>query len=629
MEIENNMKKLTVIAVVLCLVLALASAATVNDQKIYSVDSEVYRSITKLYLASGRAVPSTTGPWSGAELKAMVDTVERDSLPQYLQETYDEVVSELDEEGEIVFKGGEMNISGAVNLDIYAHTYSGDISRTDSNGIKETAFAGRSSWYGKDLTKNNPFFTVDWETKLGNGFYTYFNAYLSNSVRGEKEIGSTNLNSNIPALQNFSLDVKMLDINFPSRAFVAVGGDGWSIQIGRDRLSWGSGLTGNLVLSDNFPYHDMVRATAYTDSFKYTYLVSFFPNKMNYYSWAKDENGKDVLDENGNKVIKYQGNNDNDSTRILNGISFYAAHRFEGRFFSDRLSVAFTEAIMYESQSSSVQFAALSPMYFMHNAYMPSNSNSTLGLEINWTPLNGLGIYAQILIDQFAMPGFETAPGPGKSKKTTTDGKAFLLGAKYLTSVGEGTLTVNGEAVYVMPYTYLRDGSNGYGLDYTGAVKYRLYSYEDYAGHTDILYDEYIIGYTYGPDSLVGCLSASWEKDRLTVGGKFLFIAHGTHDIWTKWTKVPANTSEDVYKAENSGLTTDHDNTTNYRYNDVSSRNSISYTYDIGLSASYELLDNLTLDLTLDYVAARNIYNVKGQNASDFQVILGVSYRPF
>ena len=62
---------------------------------------------------------------------------------------------------------------------------------------------------------------------------------------------------------------------------------------------------------------------------------------------------------------------------------------------------------------------------------------------------------------------------------------------------------------------------------------------------------------------------------------------------------------------------------------DVSSRNSISYTYDIGLSASYELLDNLTLDLTLDYVAARNIYNVKGQNASDFQVILGVSYRPF
>ena len=62
---------------------------------------------------------------------------------------------------------------------------------------------------------------------------------------------------------------------------------------------------------------------------------------------------------------------------------------------------------------------------------------------------------------------------------------------------------------------------------------------------------------------------------------------------------------------------------------DVSSRNSISYTYDIGLSASYELLDNLTLDLTLDYVAARNIYNVKGQNAFDFQVILGVSYRPF
>ncbi len=631
------MKK-TLLVMIFCLLSLSLSFAEANDQKIYSVDSTIYKDIVKLYLATGHAMPSTTGPWSGDELTKMLEKLDATSIPEYLSATYESVAEELGVEPEKQFDGGAMELSGTISLDLYAHTYNKtDITRKDTNGIEETAFAGRSYWFGKDLSKNTPFFNLEWETWLGNNFYTYFAAFLSNSVRGAKEIGSTNLNSNIPTLQNFELDFKLLDINFPNRAFASIGGNGWSVELGRDQLNWGSASTGNLVLSNNFPYHDMARATVYTSRFKYTYLISFFPNKMDYYDSHKEETGE--VDADGNKIMKtvidYKGTGDNRSSGVLKGLYFYTAHRFEGRLLDDKLTLTVTEGLTYESQENSFQFSVLNPLGFMHNGYMPGNSNSTLAFEINWTPIKGLGIYGQLLIDQFAMPGFETSPGPDKDEDVTTDGKAFLLGAKYVTGVADGVLTINPEIVYVQPYAYLRDGKHGYGLDYVAAIKYRLYSYEDYTHEegkksTDVLYDEYTIGYTYGPDSLVVNLGTQWEKGALTVGGKFFFMAHGTHDLWTIWTKIPAHTSEETYKKQYSGITSDHSNTGNYRYGDeAKSRDSIWYTYDLGLSAQYSITKQLDVSLSLDYVSMNNIYNISANDASDFQVIMGITYKPF
>jgi len=283
----------------------------------------------------------------------------------------------------------------------------------------------------------------------------------------------------------------------------------------------------------------------------------------------------------------------------------------------------------------------------MHNGYMPSNSNSTLAFEINYTPIKGLGIYAQMLLDNFAMPGFETSPGPNKDKDVTPDAKAFLVGAKYITNLLDGTLIINPEIVYVQPFTYLRNSTfdmEPYGLDYIAAVRYRLYSYENYAKNTDVLYDEYVIGYTYGPDSLVANLSAAWEKDKLTLGGKVFFMMHGTHDLWTVFMNIPANTTEEDYKKSYSTITS-QDTTGNYRYgteetssagstgsteeSSSTGRDSIWYTLNIGLNAKYNMLENLSFNVAVDFVNMKNIFNIKDQNAFDLQLILGVTYTPF
>ena len=605
------------------LLLALAAVFAANNQKIYSVDTEIYRTISKVYVLTGHALPSSTGPWSGDELLKMYEAIDRNEVPDYMLAKYDAALEELNAGHRIEFRGGALEFSGTADLELYFHTYdvqaSDAISRTDKNGLTDHAFEGRSWWFGKDLNHTTPLFRLTWETWLTDHFYTDFELNFQNASRGDNygELGSTKLNTNIIMLQNLKFDLKVLDIaSFPQRAFASAGGNGWSIQIGRDRLSWGAGTTGNVVLSDNLPYHDMGRFTAYGEKFKYTYLISFFPNKMNYYN---------TWDGTG-----YTGTGHNNSTVKLNGLTFYSAHRFEFRLFGDKVGIALTEGLLYASDTNNFQFAAISPLYFMHNGFMPNNSNSTLALEFDWTVMKGLSVYGQLMLDQFTMPGFESPLGPDMDKPSSPNGIAYLLGVKYMTGVKGGVLTINPEFAYVSAFCYLRDGYNAdYGMDYTGAIRSRLYAYEERGLSTDILYEDYVLGYKYGPDCIVANLAATWEGGKLTLSANGMFMVHGTHDLWTVWGEVPAHAG-DVYYEQYTGPSSSHSQNDNYRYTDArDTRRSLWYTVDIGAGAQYSLLDNLKLNLNVDFVTMRNIFNVSGQNASDVQIILGAVYECF
>ena len=53
-----------IVAVAMVLLVVFSSAFAVNNQKIYSVDTEIYKTISQIYVMTGHALPSTTGPWS-------------------------------------------------------------------------------------------------------------------------------------------------------------------------------------------------------------------------------------------------------------------------------------------------------------------------------------------------------------------------------------------------------------------------------------------------------------------------------------------------------------------------------------------------------------------------------------
>ncbi len=101
-----NMKK--VICILLIVLTLVSLYASSNSQKIYPVDSSVYRDISNLYLVSGHALPSTSGPWSGDELLKMVSLIDRDSLSDIFRVIYDSVLSELEGGQEDISFDGEL-----------------------------------------------------------------------------------------------------------------------------------------------------------------------------------------------------------------------------------------------------------------------------------------------------------------------------------------------------------------------------------------------------------------------------------------------------------------------------------------------------------------------------------------
>ena len=601
--------------VLLILILLIASFQifAAVSQKIFPVDSPVYQEIKDIYLATGHAMPSSTGPWSEAELSAMIDRIPQSEVPDYFKDSYNHVKAELGKNLNRDFDFMSLQFSANTSAEFYAHTNTDGQTREDNNYVTEKVFTGRENW-SYDVVHSNPFLNLDIEFDVKDHFYFLMAIDIKNGFHfgtgWENEFGAGHFGTNIPFLQNLGETPHIsIDPNMPYRAFASFGADHWTVQIGRDRLNWGLGRTGNMAISDNLPYHDMARFTAFSKSFKYTFLVSSFPHEEMFY------------------VPSYEGSSKrgNIEKEPIQGIKLYLAHRFEGRVVKDKLSFSITEAILYASKTGTIDWRIFSPISIFHNLYIPSNSNSTISGEIDFTPMKGLNIYAQLLVDDLAILG-EKAGGPSNEGYPNATG--VLAGATYSTEIRKGIMTVNFEGAFIEPYTYIRYNHNTtslseekYGLSYVVAIR----DYVAGNGPDSLIYDEYWLGYKYGPDSIVANLNVEWKKiNFLTLSANAFFMAHGTHDKWTNWSEV-GGSGEENWKKNSVTPTSGHE-TKNYRYDDAQSRNAVCYTLDLGLFCQYHIRENLKVYGQADFIRIWNVYNIKDENASDGQFVVGFKY---
>ena len=607
---EDVVKRFLII-VLLFSVLAF-SAFAISSQKVLPIGNDIIETIRDIYLVLGHAMPSSAGPWSEAELRQMLEAIPRSSVPLPLLDSYDRAVSELDKDMNNRKESIRFALSADATVELYYHTNTDGLVRKDINDVEEKLFVGRENW-SYDLVHNAPLLNLGFEFDVEDSFYFYAAAPLMagfhTGIGYEGEIGNSNFSSNIPGLQGGESGFSM-DPNWPYRAFVAFGSAAWNVQIGRDRLSWGQGMTGNLGVSDNLPYYDMFRFTAFSDNFKYTFLVSPFPHKVNFYSGG------------------YVGSATTEKNKI-EGISLYISHRFEGRFFRDRLSFAITEAIMYSSEDGVLDFRSLNPSLLYHNLYTTSNTNSTMVAEIDYTPVAGLNLYGQLLLDDFAIPGGENGSGP--STYGYPNALGYLAGIRSTNIAGRGLLTVNLEGAYVNPYTYLRyhadyehPETEEYGLDYVVALR----TYVSGSRGNDILtYDEYFLGYPYGGDCIVADLNVGWKKPGVFgISANSFFMAHGTHDKWTRWSQI-GNSGEADWNTYSVTPTSGHQ-TGNYKYDadELNNRTAVSFTLDLGVNCHWMLNEHMKAYCQLDYIKIWNRYNRKGYDNQDFQTVIGLTY---
>jgi hypothetical protein len=538
-----------------------------NRQKIYPIGSEAYEILSALYITQGRALPSSSGPWSADELCRMLDKIDRSSLAKGSEAAYDRLASILYAEPDRVIGDGlAADFSMTAALEGYFHTNAADFPLEGdwARGFEER----RSLWKGS------------FETWATDNFYGYFELAVGlnsgNIADGVNNLYGPGFGVNLPTSM---ATLKNLDLNFPARGFFSLGDSHWNFQAGRDKLGWGPGESGNLMLGDQMLYHQFLRFATYFDTFKYTTLASFYPHPQ------------DIGDSNQNSS--------------MDGFKMFFAHRVEFRTLEDRLGLTISESIMYQSASGTLDIRVLNPFGFFHNYYIRANANSMLGFEADFALLPGLNLYGQIVIDDFPLPGVEPVQ-PAAS--ANPDAYGILVGLKGALPLGEGYLYGSLEGARTDPFLYLRekyDGAGGMGVGYD--VTLRVFN-------EGIQYLRDFLGFEYGNDALVGDLRVGYKKPGSwsAAAGAFLML-HGVMGIDSLWS---------AYNGTQTVPTTP--STANPF--EVSAKNKVSTNLVLSAKGSYPILPRVELSAELDYLMIWNKGNVAKDLVSDIQVSLGIAY---
>lgn len=557
-----------------------------NNQKIWPIDSEVYQKIKNAYIIEGLSLPSSSGPWSTAELLEMTELLNKES------ELYQNIIKELKQNPKHnPHKALGFNFGINLNLEAYLHTNN------------DNAFVGLDKWMYNSQNML-PFFQFDWETYATDNFYGFIGLDFRNTSHypNNKDLGSKILSTNIIMFQNLEFEFS-LNSNMPNRAFLAFGGENWSFLLGKDRISWGHGETGNFAISNNLPFQNIARFSTFFNSFKFSFLLSFFPHQSMYYT---DDGWSNYYSQ----------------TTEVQGLRFYMAHRLEGRFLGNKLSIALTEAMMYQSDEGQINFKFFNPMDIFHNYYVRNNANSSIILELDFTPIKKLNLYGQLIIDEYAV---FNEPSGKDSKWAHPNALGFMLGGKTSFKLKNGYFYGSFESVKTDPFLYLRyknsstqKEDNLYGLDYV-------------VGFCDFnsgIWDEYFLGYTYGGDALIFNLNAGWTNYKnLKIEGNIFYMLHGTFDKWTKWSAI-GNGDDPQYPKYDmfNFLTTQHPTYNNKDNENAEKRNSISHTFDIGIFASYQINEVIQIYAQSDFVFINNYGNIAGSFESDFQLVFGAKF---
>lgn len=569
-----------------------ASRSYVNDRKIFPVGSSEYENLVLLYISTGRSQPSSAGPWSADELLGMLETIPYDSLSDSQRALYDEVAFALEVSPRLVSDDGfGFTPSMILAPEFYFHVNEefdtepdwnyGFTERTAPIGVRFEAWSAEH-FYGF--------------VELSLGLTRYHSDDWPISTDGpdlsREELYALRFRSNIPMFGVAKLGE--LSMNIPYRAFLSVGGSHWNLQIGRDRLSWGPGESGNLILGSHYPMHQFIRLANYHRSFKYTFVASFFPHPVNY----RPDEGQSEEDFIMAKLA--------DPNHQMQGLSMFMGHRFEFRMFQDRLTFAISETIMYQTLDGYFDLQVLNPMMLFHNMYIRGNSNSLLGFELDFTPYEGINVYGMFLLDDMA-----AGEEPTSGADANPNAAGGMLGVKLVFPYGYGAFFGSLEGVYTDPYLYKRDGDVEYIVAFREAN-----NTAGQIGGTGIKYHKYYLGYRYGGDSVVGNLRFGYvAPGRFATALLAQLRFKGLVELDTPWSTYSDSSPQ-------------HAPTTSIEIGTEAKNGPVEVTLRLEPSVEIQLGTGISFRSSLSFVTQwhRN-HSTEVGPVFDFQMVVGATYQ--
>ena len=476
------MKKILLLILVIVFLIATIPAAT-PLHRLYQADDEEFEKTVRLCIAGGVIFPNVA-PATGGML---IDALE--SIPPILSETAEaekqELLSQLKGSDDLYsgnIAGINFDIYGGVNALLHPEIYNYEffVPHKDLDpmiaGLLEVSFAENAELYMEFIEKDRLFNLAD---KMNH--YTNTSAVLAFTNDG---VSFFNGNFMTQAYQ-------------PFLAGVSAGNNWFNFQLGRNRQRYGSGVTGNLVINDNFSYEEYMRLSFTSDIFSYFLDVTYFGQQIDSLTF---------------ETFRFSGMH-----------QFRTIHRFQLHLF-DKLTISFDIGSMFQTDSA-FDFRMFIPMMIPHAFYNFSEefdtapgdeTNNIMALDIMWSFLPGWSLDLQIVADQIQMPR--------ERDNFMPSAYGFLANVRNVTEIGNGFLSSYFEAVYTMPYLYLNRKFTKAKIDYN----YDWIVGNHFTAGNEIQYS----GYPYGPDSLVFSIGSEYYSSFGLSGGlSITFIMHGNHGI--------------------------------------------------------------------------------------------------
>lgn len=538
-------------------------------QNTYNAQSREFRLMKAAFRIAGQSVPSPTTPITGSQMEGFLLELDGDGTVDWGL-SYERLFAGLSLPSRTLSHKTDVFVvvRPTINPQIFMHS-------NDEADVLDWEYPFRD-WL--------PILDFSVGLNMGRSFYGFIDLNLTTRL---SKIGYGTWFVNV--LKRMS----DFELSQPQEAYASMGTDSLNLILGRDKVSAGNGMTGNLVVGDGLWWNDFAKLSVLKHPFSYDFTLMSFD--------ANDDYKSDPL---GLSYFDYDSPH-----RVV------AVHRFSMTLFK-WFSFAVSEGMLQYGDNIFSDMRLFNPFMVFHgtNGYRNGNQNNFLGVDLSFVPCKGLEVNLSAMFDQIQVRT-ELDENGNPTANMPPNAYGVLANAIYSTVVGKGVSTYSLEFVYTSPCLYLKeDLSNGSSYRYWDTnliVGNALWAAPgEYA--SDISY----LGYKYGPDTIAVGLGADYmELDGLSFGGTLLFRAHGEHGI-----RYYDNQHDEVE------LGPDH-------FYDVSP------TYTEGLTlpelrlslssyAEYALFNDLDLKANLAFVHAWNYRNEIGRNMFDVQLSVGVSFHP-
>ncbi len=484
----KQMKKIIAI-LILTTIFPISSILAVTSASLYDRDSFTIKAINYLALSSKITGVYDSFPVTGASVLYTFNQIDRSKLNNQQKKLYDKIKKDLSKEGNLI--NSNDGFSSNIQLPITFESY-----------IYETSDNSKLKYYELDqqFKDISPWFDFRSQLYFSDNVYGYTQFAIKDKLNYSLSDTASKLNFNLHSLASIPNGGTSFEIYQPYKIGLSIGDAHYNFQIGRNRVSMGSGISGNFFIGDNFTKQDYFSFSLLSTMFSYTLNVTQFDQQESSLNFSN---------------ISFNGKQ-----------QYRVMHKVKVNLLKNLSLDVYQGAIF---QVDSFNFRMILPFMYVHNYFNfkdrkiiseGDEANNILGFQTKWVLSNSKEINFIVTFDQIQV--FE-------SGEEFPQSFGVLLNYKTSKTLGEGLVNESVELVYTSPYLYLNEK-----YDKINDSTYTLnYNYDHIVGNNYGSNDEIgYSGYYYGPDTILFNYNFKYyDLKGWSLGSTLTLRIHGTKGI--------------------------------------------------------------------------------------------------